>query len=427
MKMSVCSAAALMTLCLSGAGRAETTVPCDAAELTLGGDVAWIATANPLRRGERAIDLEALARPVAMLDDAGRSVHLGSDGLRLEVAALQDGGVEHAVGDDGAAAPITGPHSHAYHTNRPDAHAPIGVMGDHLHAAGEVMLSYRYMHMRMAGSRDGTNELTNAEVLDDFIITPTRMTMEMHMFGVMYAPTDWLTAMVMVPYVRNAMDHQRRDGLTFRTSSEGLGDVKLSGLFALYGEGRHRLHGTIGVSLPTGDIDAKDQTPLGRAVLPYPMQLGSGTFDLLLGATYVYQADQWSAGGQVNGVIRLGENDADYTLGDRVNATGWFACKLADFISASTRISYEAWGDIDGRDERITQFVGAAPLVPTAFPDLRGGQRLDILFGVNLLGTEAAAKGHRLGLELGIPVWQDLDGPQLETDWYLTLGWQFAF
>ena len=34
---------------------------------------------------------------------------------------------------------------------RVDTHAPIGVMGDHLHKQGEIMVSYRYMQMEMAG------------------------------------------------------------------------------------------------------------------------------------------------------------------------------------------------------------------------------------------------------------------------------------
>ena len=29
---------------------------------------------------------------------------------------------------------------------RPDSHAPIGVMGDHMHKEGEYMISYRYMN-----------------------------------------------------------------------------------------------------------------------------------------------------------------------------------------------------------------------------------------------------------------------------------------
>ncbi len=34
-------------------------------------------------------------------------------------------------------------------STRPDSHAPLGVMGDHAHGAGELMLSYRFMGMAM--------------------------------------------------------------------------------------------------------------------------------------------------------------------------------------------------------------------------------------------------------------------------------------
>jgi len=49
--------------------------------------------------------------------------------------------------------------AHEY-TDRPDGHAPIGVMGDHTHEAGEWMLSYRYRLMFMDGNRDGTSSPT---------------------------------------------------------------------------------------------------------------------------------------------------------------------------------------------------------------------------------------------------------------------------
>ncbi len=40
-----------------------------------------------------------------------------------------------------------------YDSSRSDSHAPIGVMGDHTHAAGEVMVGVRYMFMEMDGMR----------------------------------------------------------------------------------------------------------------------------------------------------------------------------------------------------------------------------------------------------------------------------------
>ena len=36
--------------------------------------------------------------------------------------------------------------------SRPGSHAPIGVMGEHGHKAGEMMLAYRFMAMDMRGT-----------------------------------------------------------------------------------------------------------------------------------------------------------------------------------------------------------------------------------------------------------------------------------
>ncbi len=66
-------------------------------------------------------------------------------------------------------------------------------------------------------------------------------------------------------------------------------------------------------------------------------------------------------------------------------------------------------------------------MVPTADPNRRAGKRLDLLFGVNVFAAAGALDGLRAAIEGGLPVYQSLDGPQLETDWMLssTLEWIF--
>ena len=66
-------------------------------------------------------------------------------------------------------------------------------------------------------------------------------------------------------------------------------------------------------------------------------------------------------------------------------------------------------------------------MVPTADPDRRAGTRVDLHLGINYRRTAAPLQGHRLSLEFGRPVYQNLDGPQLETDWITTAGWQYMF
>ena len=188
----------------------------------------------------------------------------------------------------------------------------------------------------------------------------------------------------------------------------------------------HHAHLNLGLSLPTGSTTKRDDilTPMGmrpNVRLPYPMQLGSGTFDLLPGITYTGKHKQLSWGAQYMGVLRLGENDEDYTLGDEHNITGWAAYAWQPAISTSLRLAYTNVGNIDGQDAQII-----AP-VQTADPDRQGKERLDLLLGVNMVGQKGGLRGHRFALEFGAPVYQDLDGPQLKTDWVLTAGYQYAF
>lgn len=329
-------------------------------------------------------------------------------------------------------------------------HAPIGVMGDHMHKQGEIMFSYRFMRMNMEGSRIGTDSVTPEEIVTTvpnrfsgqpmqpptLRVVPLDMTMDMHMLGAMYGLTDWLTLMAMGNLVDNGMDHvtfQGGIGTTrlgeFRTETFGFGDTKVSAMLRLLeteGAVRHDAHLNAGLSLPTGSIGETDQilTPMGGTPsprLPYPMQLGSGTFDLEPGVTYNGRTGLFSWGAQYRATLRTGENDEGYTLGDIHQATAWALYGPAPWIAFSARGAFRSQGRINGVDPAIV-----AP-VQTANPEFHGGERFDVGFGVNLAGQGGAVKGHRLAVEVLLPVYQDLNGPQMETDWSLTLGWQKSF
>ena len=80
-------------------------------------------------------------------------------------------------------------------------------MGAHMHPKGGFMFSYRYSRMRMDGNRDGTDRVPVGDILrpnGSYMVSPTDMDMQMHMFGFMYAPTDWLALMAMIPKPESA-------------------------------------------------------------------------------------------------------------------------------------------------------------------------------------------------------------------------------
>lgn len=302
---------------------------------------------------------------------------------------------------------------------RPDDHAPIGVMGDHIHKEGEWMVSYRYRMMHMEGNLNGSSSVSDRTVLNAYMVTPTEMTMSAHMLGLMYAPNDDVTVMVGLPYMHKSMDHLTRRGGRFTTTSSGLGDIKVAALVRLLEEDGHRLHFNAGLALPTGAVDARDATPMGpNQILPYPMQLGSGTLDLMPGLTYAGFSEDWSWGAQVLGTVRMGSNKRGYKLGNEGELSIWGAKRWNDTISTSVRLNGRTWGDISGSDPALNPRV-----IPTADPTLRAGSRLDVLLGLN----SSLGNGHRLLIEGGVPLAQSLDGPQLGVDYVLTAGWQLSF
>jgi len=63
-------------------------------------------------------------------------------------------------------------------------------------------------------------------------------------------------------------------------------------------------------------------------------------------------------------------------------------------------------------------------MVPTARTDLRGGETVEAGFSLNFYIPQASA--FRIAVEGMVPVYRDLDGPQLETDWTLTAGLQIT-
>jgi hypothetical protein len=152
------------------------------------------------------------------------------------------------------------------------------------------------------------------------------------------------------------------------------------------------------------------------------IRTSSGTFDLLPGLTYRGQNDLWTWGAQSIGTVRTGINRLDYKLGDRVDITAWIARRWGERASTSFRLDSQLWGNVRGADPRLN-----TALSPTNDPNAQGGDRIDLLFGVNLFFPGTRLAGQRLSIEAGAPVFQSLSGPQLGTNWLLNTGWNLVW
>lgn len=315
-------------------------------------------------------------------------------------------------------------------SGRPDGHAPIQIMADHTHGKGEFMVSYRFMFMDMDGNRDGTDLLSNSDVLrpnGQYAVVPDQMPMYMHMIGAMYAVSDELTVMAMIPYIQNEMDHITAMGGAFTTSSSGLGDISVSALYKFYQQNNNRAHFQFGLALPTGDIEARDDTPMGdNSLLPYPMQIGTGSYTFIPGVTFLGQSASFSWGAQASGRIRLNDNDNGYRLGDQGKLAGWLGWKATNWLSPQLSASFNAWQDISGADSRYSMAL-ENDVIHTVDPDLKGGTRLDLGVGLNIFVPSGMLKDIRVAVNYDLPVYQNLDGPQMNMEGILTAGIQYTF
>lgn len=320
------------------------------------------------------------------------------------------------------------PKENLWTPDRPDAFAPVSVSGDHMHTKGEWMFSYRFMHMEMADLKTGTSDATLVDAFDRYEEIPANMGVQTHMLEVMFAPTDRLTLMVMANYVTMEMDHINRmtpgNSNSFTTESTGFGDTKFALMYKIHNTSRTHLHAQLGVSIPTGSIDNTDQNSTSGSnemILPYPMQPGSGTYDLEPVMTWLDQWKNLSSGMQLRGTFRLGKNDNDYRLGHRVSIQKWLAGKITPWLSLSGRLEWGAHWKISGANPILNSMTAL-----TADTENSGKTYANAGFGINLYTFKGILKDLRLGAEAIIPVYQNLYGIQLKEQNTLVLGLQYT-
>ena len=264
--------------------------------------------------------------------------------------------------------------------------------------------------------------------------------MSMYMLELMYAPTDWLTLMVMPTYMN--MDMQSRGLLTPREAalppdvqamythhtshqhtSGGIGDT---GIYALFGSRRAAASActpTLGVTAPTGDVAVKlrDTHQIDAGFDHYGMQLGSGTWDFNPSMTYLGSAGPWFWGAQASAIVRMeNRNASGYALGNVVQATAWGGYAIRRGLSATLRGVYTRQGAIRG------EFNGTFyKLSPVDYPANYGGRFWDLGVGLRLRVQRRVRRQPDLASSGCSRSHDDFNGYQLERRGALYATWQY--
>ena len=320
-----------------------------------------------------------------------------------------------------------------------------GLMNDHMHEGGEVMIGLRFERQRSSGNvQQGSDEISDADILAAGYNTRAQsMEMDMIMLDLMFAPTSDLTLMVMPHYMWHRMEmvgidpantgmsngmggghgmnggHGGHSGLPFGTvhehGTEGFGDTLVSASYRLARQPGFRAHATLGVWAPTGKVDRKNAD---GTFVHYGMQSGSGTWDVEPVITVSGGEGVLGWGGQASYRWRAEDaNASGFAFGDKARATGWLSYLLAGDVGATARVEYEHEGAIEGH------YNGAHNHhTPSDIQGNYGGDIVSAGLGVNWRMPVGDVMRPQLGIEFSVPLYQDLNGIQLPRDWRMAVS-----
>ena len=340
----------------------------------------------------------------------------------------------------------SGEHAHGAHhhdAGHAGMNAPAGVLFSHmLDQAGDVMIGVRYAYSLQQGAMmHSTGFAPDSQIVNQgcgglqCTYTPKEMDMNMTMLDIMYAPTDWLTLMLMPQFMSMDMHLRRLDGAPppdpndphashganpYHTTG-GVGDIFMGGMFKLFETPGHEVHLTLGFTAPTGSVNQRSN---GNSEFEhYGMQLGSGTWSIWPSLSYNGSEGDFSWGGQFSTLAPLENyNDSGYAVGTLFQPPAWWGEQIQAWLGSSLRALYSFQDSIDGQYPK--PFVPSGPMDT---PQSYGGQFLDIGFGLNATVTSGDFEGNHFGLEWLQPAYNDSNGYQLERTGTLWASWGLSF
>lgn len=311
---------------------------------------------------------------------------------------------------------------------------PLNLTGGGIPEPKEFRFKISQMIMEMGPLRDGTDDISNDDLNGPangttFPALPTDMQMYMTMIGAAYSYSDNFAVMGMASYIENTMHMNLRNGNDFVMTSGGVGDVTLLGKYRAYADDNlvptNQMSVLFGLSLPTGSINKKFSNHtndlFNGTLLPFKMQMGSGTVDPIIGFTYQGSRDPfwWGFNSQLE--AHLYDNSQGYHRAQELRYDFYAMKQVHDRVVVHAQLNgwYEGTFSAEPDDQRN---LGAGRnglntangfISPLFDPHNYGGHKVHFGLGVQFQPIPL----HIMELTASVPIHQDLNGPQLQDNW----------
>ncbi len=325
---------------------------------------------------------------------------------------------------------------------------PMNIPGGGVPETHEVRLKIQPSFMKMEGLRDGTHSVSAGSLLGmpamgRFMAVPERMDMQMLNLAVGYSFTDDFFAGLMFMWMKKEMEMRFNSMMAsttgragFTMESQGMADTMLMTKYRLYTDDplipTSQVSLLLGLVLPTGSIDEKNKDhPVDarkKELLPYGMQLGGGTFDPVVGILYQGSSTPWWWGVNLTYTPRLYDNSRGWRWGSEFRYDLYSMYQFRYDMVAYAQLNGKVQGKIRGEmDTAVDGSSGRATIgdpssnytTPTWDPDNYGGHILHTTLGLQWQPGPL----HILDVGVSLPIYQDLNGPQMEEDWRIMFTW----
>lgn len=301
---------------------------------------------------------------------------------------------------------------------------PVGVRLGNALEGNTLRIGYSWERLRSQGLMTNDDD-RSPDFVRSLGYTSTLRSLEttIHTVEVAYAPHPRVTLVAEVPFIQKEIERVdfatpgACNGVRCQHQSEGVGDVRFAMIVPFIRKGFESSQVHIGFDVPTGSIRRQGGTPIR---LPYLAQIGNGTVDFEWGWTYHGALDRFSWGGQALGRHPLARNGLDYREGSHFTGRIWGAVRLFAGLDLSFRADWEKQNEIEGFDRGLRPTVD-----PSEDAELYERVAITLAPGVSFVVPSLA--GQRVGIEVGVPVYQDVDGPQLERDWSIKTAWRWIY
>lgn len=303
---------------------------------------------------------------------------------------------------------------------------PVGVRFGESLEDRRLRLGYSWERLWWHGTSSDTDSFSpgRARAVFGYASSPRSLEVTVHRFELAYSPHPRVTLVAELPFLQKELD--RIDptssgacpapAVHCQVQTEGVGDLGFAVIVPFIRKGFESSQVHFGLDVPTGAYRRGGDDMR----LPYDSQIGNGTVDLEWGWTYKGELERIAWGGQAVGRHPVGRNGLNYREGSRFTGRLWVVGEPLRGWGISLRGEWEKQNEIEGFDRSLDKSLDLSN-----DPEKRDGITLSVAPGMSF--EIPALNGQRIGVEAVFPVWQDLDGPQLERTWSVKTAWQWIY